>query len=89
MKYIANPVEVEAFSIVKIHRPKDRGKDGHPSMGGDNVVVEVEDQKCHVVDKGMLARMTPKIGDYLVIQSDGYEYLNPKDVFERKYHRAD
>jgi hypothetical protein len=33
----------------------------------------------------MTARMEPKVGDYWVIQSDGYVYLNPKEVFERKY----
>ena len=33
----------------------------------------------------MCARMIPQVGDYWVIQSDGYVYLNPKDVFERKY----
>ncbi len=37
----------------------------------------------------MIARMTPQVGDYLVIQEDGYEYLNPKEVFERKYSRVD
>ena len=34
----------------------------------------------------MCARMTPVKGDYWVTQlHDGYHYLNPKDVFERKY----
>jgi hypothetical protein len=33
----------------------------------------------------MTARYMPVVGDYWVIQSDGYIYLNPKDVFERKY----
>jgi hypothetical protein len=33
----------------------------------------------------MTARYTPKTDDYWVVQSDGYVYLNPKDVFERKY----
>ena len=33
----------------------------------------------------MTARYQPKIGDYLVRAEDGYEYLNPANVFERKY----
>jgi hypothetical protein len=39
-------------------------------------------------DKGMLARFVPVAGDYWVIQSDGYIYLNPAAVFERKYSRC-
>ena len=27
----------------------------------------------------------PVAGDYVVTQEDGYQYLNPKEVFERKY----
>lgn len=34
---------------------------------------------------GMLARMNPNVGDYWVIQEDGYVYLNPREVFRRKY----
>lgn len=33
----------------------------------------------------MMARYTPVVGDYWVVQEDGYIYLNPRDVFERKY----
>lgn len=36
----------------------------------------------------MCSRMLPKEGDYIVTQSDGYVYLNPKEVFERKYRPA-
>ena len=36
-------------------------------------------------NQGMVARYTPVAGDYWIVQSDGYEYLNPKEVFERKY----
>lgn len=31
------------------------------------------------------ARYTPVVGDYYVTTADGYEYLNPKAVFEAKY----
>ncbi len=34
----------------------------------------------------MTARYTPVEGDYVVTQEDGYTYINPRDVFERKYH---
>lgn len=40
---------------------------------------------CHECDAAMLARYTPVEGDYLVVQEDGYVYINPKYVFERKY----
>ena len=39
-------------------------------------------------DAGMVARMNPVPGDYWMKQADGYVCLNPKDVFERKYHPA-
>lgn len=50
------------------------------------MILHLEDGKLVSPNAGMLARMTPQIGDYWVIQDDGYIYLNPKDVFERKYH---
>lgn len=40
---------------------------------------------CHECDAAMLSRYTPVEGDYLVVQEDGYVYINPKAVFERKY----
>jgi hypothetical protein len=33
----------------------------------------------------MMARFKPQPGEYWVRQADGYIYLNPKEVFERKY----
>lgn len=77
-KYVANPVKVEAFKIVKVHPLADQG--------GDFRVLELDNGQLVQADKGMLARMIPERGDYWVIQADGYVYLNPKDVFERKYH---
>jgi hypothetical protein len=32
------------------------------------------------------SRYVAVAGDYLVAQEDGHECLNPRDVFERKYH---
>jgi hypothetical protein len=76
MKYIANPVEVDAFKIVKIVEENERF----------GLVLELEGLAANVLaTKEMMSRMTPVAGDYWVIQSDGYIYLNPKEVFERKY----
>lgn len=77
MRYVAKPVVVDAFTILKVHPLADQG--------GDFRVLELENGDLVQADKGMLARMTPEAGDYWVIQADGYVYLNPKDVFERKY----
>ena len=80
MKYIANPVEVEAHVIVAV-------TDGGPQTAGI-FVLKLHDGNIFRPDAGMTARMMPKVGDYVVTQSDGYVYLNPKEVFERKYHAA-
>jgi hypothetical protein len=77
MKYRANPVEVEAFKITQVYPIADQG--------GGFQVLKLEDGNLVQADKGMIARMSPQVGDYWVIQSDGYVYLNPKAVFERKY----
>jgi|HubBroStandDraft_6_1064221.scaffolds.fasta_scaffold2638185_2 hypothetical protein len=76
MKYIANPVEVDAEKIVEVVSP---ATDDHP------MILKLESGKLYSPNAGMLARMTPVAGDYVVTQSDGYIYLNPKEVFERKY----
>ena len=74
MKFVANPVEVEASVITHVY-PPDLG-------GGQDLVI---DGTMFHADAGMLARYRPGVGDYLVTQSDGYRYVNPKAVFERKY----
>lgn len=79
MKYIANPVEVDAFSIKFVGEPDSLGMRNITLNGREGVFVATEE---------MCARMTPKPGDYWVIQADGYIYLNPKEVFERKYRPA-
>jgi hypothetical protein len=78
VKYVANPIEVDAFTITEIGTT---GADGDRRLQLDNgewVTATAE----------MTARMNPQRGDYWVIQLDGYIYLNPKEVFERKYHPA-
>ena len=75
MKYIATPVVVEAFKIIKVGNAIPDV--GYPLVleNGDDVIATTE----------MVARMRPAHGDYWVIQEDGYVYINPKQVFERKY----
>lgn len=79
MKYQANPVIVDAFKIVSV---KTRSLGGIKDFDGDIALDNGENVKA---DHNMMARYVPTEGDYWVIQSDGYIYLNPKDVFERKY----
>lgn len=73
-RYKANPIEVDAYPIVSVGK---RGKDGMP--------IALENGTNYNATPDMLARMIPVVGDYLVLQADGYVYLNPKDVFEHKY----
>lgn len=80
MKYQANSVIVEAFQIISI------------GAYGGQVLLEFEEYDLYDLYEPsleMLARMIPEIGDYLVIQEDGYTYLNPKEVFERKYSKME
>jgi len=81
-KYIANPVEVDAYVITDITNGVEH------AYKGAVLRLLLEDGSVVTATSEMTARMIPNIGDYWVIQSDGYVYLNPKDVFERKYHRA-
>lgn len=78
MKYQANPVIVDAFKIVSVQNMPD----ADPALARD---VATDDGINRVATAAMCSRYIPQAGDYWVIQSDGYEYLNPKDVFERKY----
>lgn len=77
MKYIANPVEVDAHRIIAVEEL--------PSVEGGRKLA-LEDRNGFEATKEMMSRYIPQVGDYVVIQSDGYTYLNPKEVFERKYH---
>lgn len=83
MRYRANPVIVHAEKIVAVGEVLPNG-----SL---EVTLDVpepalsKDLTKFMCDPGMIARMLPRPGDYLVKQEDGYIYLNPKEVFERKY----
>ncbi len=73
MNFVAKPVKVEAHAIVAVRQDN------------EYFVLNLDDDSVVRTEPGMTARMTPSVGDYWVIQSDGYIYLNPKEVFERKY----
>jgi hypothetical protein len=75
MRYRANPVIVDAFTILTVDPP---AHDGSRKL-------QLDDGSIVTATPEMLARMTPHVGDYWIIQEDGYIYLNPKEVFERKY----
>lgn len=80
MKYIANPVLVDAFKIM-----------GTADNENGTMQLKLDDGQSVATTEGMTARMMPVAGDYYVVQSDGYIYLNPKEVFEKKYrlHESD
>ena len=75
MKYQANPVIVEAQVIQTV---------GEPDVSG-NILITVEGDHAVTISAGHVARYVPQPGDYFVTQEDGYTYVNPKAVFERKY----
>jgi Protein of unknown function (DUF2829). len=75
--HIANPVAVTARAILGV------------STITEGAMLALDDTTNYFANNAMLARYTPVAGDYLVTQDDGYQYVNPKDVFERKYHPVD
>ena len=77
-KYQANPVIVDAEEIVSVGGCLNDGSVHLALRNGENFTA----------DAGMVARINPVAGDYWVKQSDGYVYLNPKEVFERKYSQV-
>lgn len=72
--HIANPVLVHAAIILAI-----------ANEGISSTKLELDDGSEFVAPAELTARHVPQAGDYLVTQDDGYRYINPKDVFERKY----
>jgi hypothetical protein len=79
VKYIANPVEVDAEQIERII----------PGSSDSPLILKLAGGRLFSPSREMMSRMTPTIGDYVVTQADGYIYLNPKDVFLRKYRLAE
>lgn len=80
MKYQANPVIVEAFQILDVESIGDDGDYSCALGNGNNTKFIATAEMC--------SRYIPKPGDYWVIQEDGYVYITPKAVFERKYSRV-
>lgn len=79
MQFVANPVIVSAWEI-----------HGIKLLDNGGAELTLYGEKPVTVSSAMLARFTEDgkelvPGDYFVIQSDNYAYLNPKHVFERKY----
>lgn len=81
--HIANPVRVNATRILEVTDITDRSE-GRPQSSPD-LMLRLEDGRNFSADMSMTSRHVPVAGDYVVTQDDGYVYLNPKDVFERKY----
>lgn len=75
MKYIANPVEVDAFTII--------GRNTEGPEG--SITLTLSNGKTVECTAEMMARYVPTVGDYWVVQEDGDAYVNPFAVFERKY----
>lgn len=83
--HVANPVRVKAEEIVQVI-----GRTLQSNRGIVAVVLnENGDPREMVLGAEMVARYEPQSGDYLVTQEDGYQYINPKAVFERKYRLVD
>lgn len=76
MKFTANPVVVDAWRITA--RSASNG-------AGQDIEITLEDGTTREITPAMYVRHLPQIGDYFVVQEDGYEYINPRDVFTRKY----
>jgi hypothetical protein len=87
MKYIAKPVVVNAYRIADAKELPD-GRTVCRLEATLDTAIDTSDPAIACATPAMTARMKPKAGDYWVVQSDGYEYLNPKEVFERKYSPA-
>lgn len=77
--HTANPVRVNASAIARIGAHN----------GASQITVGTKDGIDHIITPDMLSRYSPVLGDYVVIQEDGYVYVNPKAVFERKYSPLD
>ena len=74
--FIANPVRVTAARIIAVLPPTDERT---------RTDLTLEDGTVFEADEGMTARYMPVPGDFIVVQEDGYTYVNPREVFERKY----
>lgn len=84
-KILADPAIVDAYRITEVTREIIQ-EDGNEIERFNLLFDEAgPDNVPHSATEEMRARIEPQPGDYMVVQADGYAYLNPKDVFERKY----
>lgn len=81
--HTANPVKVHATTILEVTDITKR--EAGAGQSSPDLMLRLADGRNYEAKAAMTARHLPAPGDYLVTQEDGYEYLNPKDVFERKY----
>ena len=89
MKYQAKPVIVDAFEIAVVQKLEDGRFLCKFVLPDLNTALNSSEPAVGMATPDMTSRMVPKAGDYWIIQSDGYVYLNPKEVFERKYGPVD
>lgn len=81
--HIARPVPVNAARILEVTDITER-REGYGQSCPD-LMLRLEDGREFKADSSMTSRCVPVPGDYLVTQENGYQYLNPKAVFEGKY----
>lgn len=85
-KYQYKVHQVEGFEILDVeHRYEDHVPGRPCRVHINNPIDAVGWIDC---DSAMTARFYPSVGDYVVIQPDGYVYLNPKQVFEDKFEKV-
>lgn len=56
---------------------------------GGVISITLDNDEHFALTNTQVARYKPVEGDYYVTTADGYEYLNPKSVFEKKYEKID
>lgn len=75
MKYQANPVIVEAHTVISI--------DG-PDICGYNHLL-LDNETLLKLDDPIIPCTQPQIGDYVVTRANGHVSVEPKAMFEHKY----
>ena len=87
-KYQYKVRQIEGFEIIDIqHGYADHvpGRACRVKVAEDDVICGDGWVECN---EAMTARFYPSVGDYVVLQPDGYVYLNPKKVFEEKFEKV-
>ena len=87
-KYQYKVRQVEGFEIVDIQHLYPDHVPGRSCRVKIAEPCDMFDDQWLYCDAAMTARLYPSVGDYVVIQPDGYVYLNPKKVFEDKFEKV-